>query len=87
MRDEVDGRLDAAIDDERVAVERDERRREHRPHQLPDRGAQVALSGGKSVASLRAMPSVSSASVRVTPAWSSTNAAAQRAVSCAMPRR
>ena len=35
-RGEVHGRLALVLDDERVAVECDERWREHRPHELPD---------------------------------------------------
>ena len=35
-RGEVHGRLALVLDDERIAVECDERGREHRPHELPD---------------------------------------------------
>ena len=53
---EVDGRLDALVDDERVAVERDERGREHRPHELPHGGAQRAVAAGQRVAELARHP-------------------------------
>ena len=43
---EVDGRLDALIDDEGIAVQRDERRREHRPHELPHGGAERTVAAG-----------------------------------------
>ena len=49
---EVDGGLHALIDDERIAVERDECGREHRPHELPHGGTQRALAAGKGVAEL-----------------------------------
>ena len=52
MSVEVDGGLDALVDDERVAVERDERGREHRPHELPHGGAERALATGERVAEL-----------------------------------
>lgn len=44
---EVDGRLRALVDDERVAVELDECGRELRAHELPHRGAQRAGSAGQ----------------------------------------
>ena len=40
------------VDHERVAVERDERGREHRPHELPHGGAQRAVAAGERVAEL-----------------------------------
>ena len=49
---EVHGRLALVLDDERVAVERDERGREHRSHELPDGGAQRAVAAGECVAEL-----------------------------------
>ena len=49
---EVDGRLDALGDDERVMVQRRQRLREHRPHELPDGIAQRALAAGQGVPEL-----------------------------------
>jgi len=49
---EVDGRLCGLIDDERVAVERNERGRQHRPNELPHGIAQRAVAGGKVVSEL-----------------------------------
>ena len=53
---EVHGRLALVLSDERVAVERDERGREHRPHELPDVCAQCAIASGQGVAELSCHP-------------------------------
>jgi hypothetical protein len=53
---EVDGGLEALIDDERVAVERDERGREHRPHELPHGGEEGAVTAGQCFAQLALHP-------------------------------
>jgi hypothetical protein len=53
---EVDGRLDRILDDERVAVELDERGREHRAHELPQGGPEVVVATGERVAELVCHP-------------------------------
>jgi hypothetical protein len=52
----VDGGVDAVVDDGCVAVERDERRREHRPHEVPHGGAQRAAAARQGVAELALHP-------------------------------
>ena len=52
VRVEVDAGFDAAIEHERVLVELDEARREHRAHERPDGGAQRLLAAGHGVAQL-----------------------------------
>ena len=52
MAVEIDGRLCALGDDERVAVQRDERGRGHRPHKLPHRGAQCSVTAGQRISEL-----------------------------------
>src|ERR1017187_10201054 len=52
MAVEVDGRFDAIIGDECIEVERDERGREHRSHELPYGGAQPAFAPRKCVPEL-----------------------------------
>ena len=52
MAVEVDGSLDVLVDDDGIAVEPDERGREHRSHELPYGGAQRAFAAGQCVAEL-----------------------------------
>ena len=65
---EVDCVLGTLVAYERVAVERDERGREHRPHELPHGDAQRAFAAWSASRSFRAMLSDPSALVRVTAA-------------------
>ena len=75
------------VDHERVAVQLGQPRREHRPQERPHaRRAAARRRRAAPRASLRLMRSLPSTLVRVTPSGSSTNAAAQRATSAAMPR-
>jgi len=53
---EVDGSVDPLFDDEGVAVERDERGREHRANELPHGGAQRAVPARQGVAELPLHP-------------------------------
>ena len=56
MRLEVDGRLVVLVADERVAVQRRQRRREHRTHELPDACSQRAVTARQCVGELATHP-------------------------------
>ena len=74
------------VDDERVAVERDERGREHRPHELPHGGAERAVAAGERVAELARHPLCAERLGAGDAGGVEHERGAQRAASWAMPR-
>jgi hypothetical protein len=81
---EIDGRRGAVPDEEPLAIERDQRRRQRRAHGSRTDVRSAPSPPSSASRSFRAILTEPRTFVRVTPAVSSTNAASSRAVSWAM---